>query len=292
MPHVRDLLDAFAADRRGDGQRPTGVLSYVQRLRRFDAWLKGTPVGDLSWVIITDYRNDLSLRCNISTVETAMVTVRAFCRWCVERGHLATDVSAKVRVPRRPTSLPKPLGPDELAALWAALSDDDTLGERERWIIRRNRLVVSLMYYAGLRLGETTRLRYNECSLRTRTITIRGSKSGDRSVPMHPELLIELADWPIGAKDDTVVRSWRGGSLTTGGLAHIFEVWLPERGIVISAHRLRHSFATEYLRATKDLRGLQTLMGHRSLETTQIYTQVTGDEQRANIARVPSLKTF
>jgi len=293
VSQLHDLLEAFATDRRGDGQRPSGILSYVQRLKRFDVWLKGKPVDQLSWIVITDYRNELAEHCNISTVETAMVTIRAFCRWAVDRGHLANDVSAKVRVPRRPQAMPKPLSPDELAALWAALSDDETVSDQTQWAIRRNRLVCSLMYYAGLRKGEVARLRYGDCSLRTRTITIRASKSNDRVIPIHPALLIELTDWPVGKNDDSVVRSWRGGGFTgVGGLGHIFEVWLPYRGVVISSHRLRHSFATEYLRATKDIRGLQSLLGHRSLETTQIYTQVTGDEHRANIAKLPTLNTF
>jgi site-specific recombinase XerD len=292
MTQVRDLLEAFATDRRGDGQRPAGITEYVSRLRRFDRWLKGRTVDQLSWVVITDYRNELAQRCAVSTVETMMVSIRAFCRWAVERGHLAEDVSAKVRVPRRPKALPKPLNPDELAALWAALTADARVTEQALWVVRRNRLVVSLMYYAGLRLSEVSRLIYKDCSTRTRTITVRDSKSGDRAIPMHPELVIELLNWPEGKRHDPVVRSWRGGGMTAGGVAHIFEVWLPERGVFISAHRLRHSFATEYLRATKDLRGLMTLMGHRSLETTQIYTEVLGDEQRANIAQVPALKTF
>ena len=203
MTQVRDLLDAFATDRRGDGQRQSGVNAYVKRLRGFDVWLKGKPVDQLSWVVITDYRNELAQRCAIPTVETAMVTIRAFCRWCVDRGHLREDVSAKVRVPRRPPALPKPLGPDELAALWGLMTDDETVSDRERWIVRRNRLVVCLIYYAGLRRGEVARLRWSACSLRTRTITIYGSKSGDRAVPIHPEL---LTSWRIGRRVRMIVR--------------------------------------------------------------------------------------
>jgi site-specific recombinase XerD len=285
-------LDAFALDRRGDGMRLSGVTEYVARLRRFDAWLKGKPVDQLSWIVITDYRNELTLRCGPGYVQTIMITIRAFCQWAVKRGHLAEDVSANVKVPRRKRGIPKPISPEDLALLWKALGDDESLSDQERWTIRRNRLAISLMYYAGLRLGETTRLLYNDCSLQTRTITIRESKGEDRAVPIHPELFLELASWPQGKRDDTVIRSWRGGNISPGGLAHVFEFWLPARGVHISAHRLRHSFATEYLRATKDIRGLQGLLGHRSLETTQIYTQVTGDEQRANIAKLPTLATF
>jgi site-specific recombinase XerD len=268
------------------------VKAYVKRLKAFDAWLNGKPVDQLSWVVITDYRNEMAQRCRIPTVETAMVTIRAFCRWAVLRGHLTEDVSAQVKVPRRPPALPKPLDADELAALWRVLADDDTLSDHDRWIIRRNRLVVCLMYYAGLRLSEVARLRHKVCSQRTRTITIYDSKSGDRTVPMHDDLADELANWTSNKRESPVVLSWRGGGITSGGIAHIFEVWLPKRGIVISAHRLRHSFATEFLRATKDIRGLQVLMGHRSLETTQIYTKVVADEQRANIAKLPRLATF
>jgi integrase len=289
---ICDLLEEFAADRRGDGRRPAGVKGYVKRMRAFDTWLK-RPLEQLSWSIITDYRNELAGRCAVATVETSMVTIRAFCRWAVDRGYLVDDVSARVKIPRRPPALPRPVPPDDLARLWAALADDESADDRGQWIIRRNRLIISLMYYAGLRRGEVARLLWGACSLRTRTLMIYDSKSGDRAVPMHPHLVVELASWPAGRRADPVVRSWRGGPLTPDGIGRIFEQWLPARAsVVISAHRLRHSFATEYLRATKDLRGLQTLMGHRSLETTQIYTLVCADDQRANIAQVPPLATF
>jgi len=292
MRLVRELLEDFATDRRGEGKRPGGVKAYIKRLKAFDAWLDGVPVENLSWMLIADYRNELAGRCAIPTVETMMVTIRAFCRWATDHGYLAEDVSARVKVPRRRPALPKPLSATELAALWRVLTDDESLDDRERWIIRRNRLAVSLMYYAGLRRSEVARLRWGTVSLRNRTLTVHDSKSGDRAIPIHPELLLELANWPAGRRTDPVVLSWRGGAMTPGGIGHIFEIWLPERGVVISAHRLRHSFATEYLRATRDIRGLMDLLGHRSLETTQIYTQVVADEHRANIGRVPSLSTF
>jgi site-specific recombinase XerD len=117
---------------------------------------------------------------------------------------------------------------------------------------------------------------------------VRDGKGGkDRSVPLHAILLAELAAAPPHRPNWAVAGKADGSGMTVKSMAHIFERWLPERGLAISAHQLRHSFATELLRKRADIREIQELLGHESLETTQRYLALDPERLRAAVELLP-----
>lgn len=297
MAQLEDLLEAFLRARRGEGRRPEGVRRYGDRLRLFAAWLRERGVRDVAAIddlVVADYRDYCLIdRGNREgTVVNALTAIRAFAEWAVPRGHLAADPTATIRWPRRVRPAPRPLTAEEVSRLRAILSEepDDAV---ELLQFRRVRLAIELMYYAGLRLGEVARLRVADVNLVAGLVTIRQSKSRDRSVALHPELLPALAQACAGRRQTDPVIPGAGGTVYTPKMLakKIFERWLPARGLSISAHRLRHSFGTELLRACGNLGVVQEAMGHASPETTRIYTLIVVDDQRPAISRIPRLVT-
>lgn len=294
MLRLVDLLDGFLRARRGEGHKPEGVRRYGERLRLFAAWLEARGVRDLRAIdglVIADYRDYCVVdRANRpGTAINALTAIRAFAQWATRHGHMAGDPTAEIRWPRRVRGAPRPLSAAELGHL-AAILEAEPDDEVEAWHHRRNKLACELMYYLGLRLSEAARLQVRDVNLAAGLVTIRQSKGRDRSVAIHPELLNSLAEAVAGRRQaDYVLVTENGRPMRSKVLAHVFERWLPQRGLRISAHRLRHSFGTELLRASGNLALVQDAMGHASPETTRIYTLVVVEEQRPAINRLPPL---
>lgn len=291
---LAELIEGFLRARRGEGHKPEGARRYGDRLRLFASWLEEQgihTIGAIDDLVIANYRDYCMVdrENRPGTVINALTAIRAFARWATRHGHMAGDPTAQIRWPRRTRGAPRPLSSaelDKLAAILEAEPDDEV----EAWHHRRNRLAIELMYYLGLRLSEAARLQVRDVSLTTGVVTVRQSKGRDRSVAVHPELLGPLAEACAGRRQaDHVLVTENGRSMRGKVLAHIFERWLPRRGLHISAHRLRHSFGTELLRASGNLALVQDAMGHASPETTRIYTLVVVEDQRPAIARLPPL---
>jgi site-specific recombinase XerD len=144
------------------------------------------------------------------------------------------------------------------------------------------------MLFSGLRLSEAAALRWCDVDLEVRELMVVDGKGGkDRVVPLHPALVEELCQVRSPKPSWAVLGQRDGKPLTHKSLAHIFERWLADLGIRITAHRLRHSFATEMLRHGADIRAIQDLMGHTSLETTQRYLALHNEQLRGAIEKLP-----
>uniref|UniRef100_UPI0035B48198 tyrosine-type recombinase/integrase n=1 Tax=Xanthobacter sp. TaxID=35809 RepID=UPI0035B48198 len=164
-----------------------------------------------------------------------------------------------------------------------ALSDPDTrAGEaREAWVLARDAAVIALLYGAGLRISEALGLSAGMMSPGTTQITVTGKGNKTRMVPLIAPVLAAvdayrgLCPYPL-APDKPLFRGARGGPLSPRIVQLAVERMRGALGLPDSAtpHALRHSFATHLLSRGGDLRAIQELLGHASLSTTQIYTQV------------------
>lgn len=144
---------------------------------------------------------------------------------------------------------------------------------------KKHRLLISIAYSAGLRISEVVNLKVKDVSLSELRLHIKEAKGKkDRITVISDRLSNDLRVQMAGkAVDDYVFDSQRGGKLTTRTAARIFENALIKAGVMKKAtfHSLRHSFATHLLENGTDVRYVQSLLGHASIRTTQIYTQVT-----------------
>lgn len=178
--------------------------------------------------------------------------------------------------PRVKRGLPRPISPDEVVAL----ADDIAETARDEWIGARDWAVLMLLYGAGLRIGEAVGLSGDVLPLGD-TLRVTGKRNKTRIVPLLPQVRQAIEHYVALCphameRQAPLFRGARGGPLSPALIRRAVQgargrLGLSER---TTPHALRHSFATHLLGRGADLRSLQELLGHASLSSTQVYTQV------------------
>jgi integrase/recombinase XerC len=273
--------DHLRHDRRRSPHTARAYVATAHRLIDFLAEHLGGPVspGSLAGLQPADLRAFLARRraegLGNSSAARELSAVRAFLAFAAaESGNEAQ--LPRLRGPKRPRSVPRPISPAEAVALAEEVGED----AREPWIAARDQAVLLLLYGSGLRVAEALGLTGAALPLGD-ALTVTGKRSKTRIVPLLPQvrdaILAYLALSPHPpAKDQPLFRGARGGPLN-GELVRRavrrarVRLGLSER---TTPHALRHSFATHLLGRGADLRSLQELLGHASLSSTQIYTAV------------------
>lgn len=282
-------LPAYAAALRGLGHRERGIVKYVDVLRQFLTWLgPGITHADLTSARIRQYQDLKAATCAPATVGNILTTIRSFCRWAIREELRQDDPTLSIKWPRQRKTAPRALKRASLQDLDQVLMPPPGLHPERAWYWERNRRALYLMLYAGLRLSEAAALRWRDVDLEAKTLFVVDGKYGrDRSLPIHRKLAQVLIDVSERQPDDAVAGQIDGRPLSYKSLAHVFERWLPRRGIHISAHRLRHSFATQLLHNGANLKIIQELMGHESLETTERYLSLEMSQKQAAVDQLP-----
>jgi integrase/recombinase XerC len=208
---------------------------------------------------------------------------RGFARFLERNGKGKVGALGAVRTPKIPKTLPRPLsiGAAKQMADPALAAGD----ERPQWIHARDAAVLALLYGGGLRISEALGLRRGDFAGSARdVITVTGKGGKQRMVPVLPQVQDLVADYlalcPHEFGDDgPLFVGAKGGPLSPRivqlAMARLRgALGLPETA---TPHALRHSFATHLLARGGDLRSIQELLGHASLATTQIYTEVDAE---------------
>jgi integrase/recombinase XerC len=268
----------LALDRRRSVHTVRAYVATAQRLVDFLGQHRGGAVTRAMLADLTqaDLRAFLTNRRmdgigNLSAARE-LSAVRGFLRFA--GGHEAHVPVLKG--PRVKRGLPRPVSPDEAVAL----AQDVAETAREGWIGARDWAVLLLLYGAGLRIGEAMGLTGDILPLGD-TIRVTGKRNKTRIVPLLPavrgavEAYVETCPF-LPEKGQPLFRGARGGPLSPALIRRAVQgargrLGLSER---TTPHALRHSFATHLLGRGADLRSLQELLGHASLSSTQVYTQV------------------
>ncbi|MBN8530253.1 MAG: tyrosine recombinase XerC [Alphaproteobacteria bacterium] len=253
-----DYFLRFVAAHRGGAPEMAGLQEM--RLRDFRAWLAGRHAAKLA----------------PSSTARALSSVRHFYKFLEKHYGVANAAIGQLRSPRLPKSLPRALSGEQAAV---ALDGMDN-GENEAWVGMRDIALLTLLYGAGLRIGEALGLMQDDVPFGA-FLTVRGKGNKERQVPILPivakrvSAYVDACPHKLGAEDPLFVGI-RGEALNPAvfqrRLRHLrAEVGLPETA---TPHAFRHSFATHLLQEGADLRSLQELLGHASLSTTQRYTKM------------------
>lgn len=289
-------LPSYLTSLQARGHRPRGITKYGETIRHFFGWIRNyvdePTMETITMPAIERYQEERAASCSGGTVGNALTVIRSFCRWAQRRGLRLDDPTIDLEWPKRRIPAPRALKYAQLHALMLAINTTPArLPAGARWRWHRNRRAIYLMLFAGLRIAEASALCWRDVDLETMELWVRDGKGGkDRCIPLHQALLFELDQVPLPDRqgDHAVAGNTDGAQLGPKSMAHIFERWLPALGITISAHMLRHSFATEMLRGSADILSIQVLLGHVSLETTQKYLVADTSRTKAAVDKLPS----
>jgi integrase/recombinase XerD len=287
------LEEAMAAQDFSPNTRP----SYRRALRDFLVWLSQehgiSELAEVSRDVLTAYRLALQARASrkgtpyaLHTQIGILTSLRFFFSWLVKTGRLLGDPTVHLPRPRRPQHLPRSLKVSEVARLIASLPQT-TLGLRDR-------ALVELLYGTGMRRSELARLRLDDVDLEQRQLLIREGKGRkDRVVPLGKKAKKVLLDYLEhgrvkllrGKEQNAVFLGRRGERLSCSQVTHrLAELGLKVH-LKLAPHVLRHSCATHLLKGRADIRHIQRLLGHKSLQTTERYTKVEVADLREVIQR-------
>jgi integrase/recombinase XerD len=290
-PAILDTLESYASHLAGRKLRDRTVDTYAHGVRQFAAFL-----GDESTVAsITNEsigRYQLSRRSlAAATLGKDISAIRSYTRWCLRARLRADDPTLELEFPKRRRRLPRPLKHEELNVLEQILArPSPVLDVRMKRIWERNRRLVIVLLYTGLRRTEVAGLVWDDvyladAHLLVRTETAKGGH--ERIVPLHSRVIAELEATPLAARRGAIAGHLDGRCLSHKTIGTIFERWLNDQGLRISAHKLRHTAATELLKSGASLREVQETLGHADVRTTAGYTAIIPDRQRAAINRLP-----
>src|SRR5438270_4371485 len=272
--------------------------AYERDVKACVRFLNEHGIDDLRLVRAPDLRRFLAAEAErrpaLGSQARTVAALKGFFRFCVENEALDRDPSLVLRTPKKREPLPDVLDRRELGRLLAATERDDVWkrnfpGKRER-----DRLMLALFAFAGLRRSELLGLDWNDVDLERRLIRVRKAKGGrQRVVPIHPALEPLFVDYlRIRAADPepALVVGVQGKRLSPTILVHTFLHYARAAGVTerkrVTPHTLRHVFASELLRAGANLRQIQELLGHKHLDSTQRYTRVTAHELRGAVKRL------
>lgn len=269
---IGDVVADWAADRRADGYRARGVASYEDALWHFIDWANNPPVATVSEQTVQSFKRGMAAKgLSSGTIRNRLTVLRSFFDWAVGQGLRGDNPAAKISNPKVSAPAPDPLRRDQIAQLLTAC---EVASKPDRGTDARSRRCMYLMLYAGLRIWEVAELIWSDVDLDRGLITVRpvGGKGGkSRIVPIAAELEAELRRARKIRPAWAVVGQTSGKKLQVKSLAHVFERWLPVRGIHIHAHQLRKTFATELYLSSRDLLLVQRCLGHSDPKTTLHY---------------------
>ena len=212
--------------------------------------------------------------------------VRAFYKYLYLDGYIKDDPTELLESPKLGDHLPEVLTTEEVDRLEQAI-------DLSKWEGQRNKAIIEVLFSCGLRVSELVNLKMSALYLDEQFVRIMGKGNKERLVPISENAIKQLKYWFIDrshmnikpGEEDYVFLNRRGAHLTRTMILIMIKRLGAEAGIqkTISPHTLRHSFATALLEGGADLRAIQSMLGHESIGTTEIYTHIDTHSLREEI---------
>lgn len=204
--------------------------------------------------------------------------VRSFYKFLVLDGYLEQDPTELLESPKIGKHLPEVLSVEEIDAIEGIIDVSTPEGQRDR-------AAIEVLYSCGLRVSELCNLLLSDLYLDEGFLRVTGKGNKQRLVPISERAIRELKSWfafrnsiniKPGEEDYVFISAARKKHLSRITVFHNIKVYAEQAGIqkIISPHTFRHSFATHLLEGGANLRAIQTMLGHESISTTEIYTHI------------------
>ena len=281
-------LDYLGAERRMSGKTLEAYRRDVGQFLSFLTGHLGSPpsLRQLAKLTPADIRAFMAARrasgLGSRSLMRSLAGVRSFAGYLERNGKGKVGALTAVRSPKLPKSLPKPLP----ASAARQMTDADLRAgeDRETWVLARDAAVLGLLYGCGLRISEALGLERRDIEGKRDVITVTGKGNKTRMVPLLPQVgnlvatYVAICPYDLPA-DGPLFVGVKGGPLSPRIIQLAVARLRGALGLPDSAtpHALRHSFATHLLARGGDLRAIQELLGHASLSTTQVYTEVDAE---------------
>ncbi len=288
MTDLGAAIEQFLLELRVErGLAPLTISAYRRDLGQFahvagDRW-QANPEPARDW--LSEQRRDGR---RATTLARKVAALRSFYGFALREGIVERDIASLLDSPKPGSYLPDVLSVDEVVRILDAPPADDPVGIRDRAILE-------LLYDCGLRVSELVGLDRHRLDLPALQVRVIGKGNKERRVPMgeearerlHRYLVGPHAEWTAKRPTEAVFVGERGRRLSREAVWRLVRHWTAVAEVTghVSPHTFRHSFATHLLEGGADLRAVQTLLGHASISTTQLYTHLTGERLREVYAR-------
>lgn len=209
-----------------------------------------------------------------STAATYHSYLMSFYKWLVMMNHRDENPMFKLQAPRRPERSPRPI------------ADDDLIRLLNLRVHHRTKVMILLGALAGLRVAEIARVKASDIDLQAGRIHVTGKGNKRNWVPVHPLLVEVAATMPTDGYWFPGNCRRPGEHIRSKSVSDIIGQAMRRAGVTGTPHSLRHWYATTLLAEGADLRTVQELMRHSSVQTTQVYTQVPDARRRDAVGRL------
>jgi len=278
---TQSLCDDFLDYLRGECHLADNtVQAYRRDLKRFVTWVGGRPMAKLRIDELSQYVGSLQRgQLAPASISRNVVAVRTFFKYLQLEGVVDDNPAELVATQKMWERVPKVLSPQQVETFLQSPRKRDRFWQRDRALLE-------MLYASGCRVSEVCGLRPLDLMLKQRHIKCRGKGGKERLVPIGQRAIVAMEQYqaelrPVlaaraGGPAEAVFLSRTGRPLDRIQVWRLVKAYARRSGIDpdISPHSLRHSFATHLLAGGADLRQVQEMLGHASIQTTQIYTHV------------------
>lgn len=249
-------------------------------------------IDKIDHIVVRGWLGEMFGRHQPASIARKISTLRSFLQYFVKKGMIKINPAREVATPKVPKRLPNFLNIDEIEGLLNLPKGDDPS-------VLRNKAILELLYGSGLRVGELVSLDIIHMDLKEGLVRVLGKGGKERVVPVGSKAVNAISRYlkvrdvflktphplpsPLrgeGVGREALFLSRLGTRLTARSIERMLKKYIKEAGIQkkVTPHVLRHTFATHLLNQGADLRGIQELLGHSSLSTTQKYTHISIDK--------------
>jgi site-specific recombinase XerD len=274
---------------------PSTIYGYRKEVGKFIDYINSVNITDINLISTSTirqyfyYSKENRSLCQ-SSISKIIATIKSFFNYLEEEEIIIKNPARKIRVPKKIYRIPSVMSKYEIDLI---IKSVDFAPLRCRKNSTRDKLILSLLYYTGIRKSELLNLNWTDINLSKSSVIIRRGKGGkDRLIPLHKEVTILLdkyLDERLPLKTEALIIGEQGKRMCKGSFRELLKMYLTLSGLKrkgYSAHSFRHTFATHLIEAGVDLFKVQKLLGHASLDTTKIYINFNSSQMAKAVDRL------
>ena len=280
------LEQYFEDCEKGRGLSSHSLKAYKTDLRLFKEKMGGFE-NEIDKESLKEFIRFLHNTYKPKSAKRKLASVKAFFRYLVFEDIIESNPFEKIRVDyREPKTLPKTIDKRTISTIYKLIERDfeNSKTDYQRTLNLRNLLVINILISTGIRVSELCSIKLENINLRNRTILIEGKGKKERMLHISSTDTVQLITNYLKCvdKDEFLFQSMKGEVLDANSIRHLLKKYSKEARLSknLTPHQFRHTFATMLLEQDVDIRIIQKILGHSSINTTAIYADVAQSKIR------------